>query len=246
MLVWRLKSYTLTNVPAFCYEAQAPNCYLFSPLGSDTPLFTNPLSNTAASAPDLALPIPIRRRFFEIRDARDSGGAVLSGVPYYYGEGRSLMIPTGPDRNPVTADWIVPADLNDWSYRPSRDQVAVDPQRGRIMVSPGQTRRYGVWVSRIPTDSAPTWAEENTSGSSGNRPAPVVDQVGAGLTFPESETRSPDGRRISRRRLSSRSSTATSTPNRYRSRSPKARRCSFARATVGDRLSTGWIRKLRP
>ena len=182
VFAWRLKSYTLTNVPAFCYEAQAPNCYLFSPLGSDTPLFTNPLSNTAASAPDLALPIPIRRRFFEIRDARDSGGKVMSGVPYYYGEGRSLMIWTGADRNPVTADRIVPADLNDWSYRPSGDQVAVDPQRGRVMFPPGQTRRYGVWVSYSYGFSADMGGGEYERQI--RQPAgAVVYQVGAGLTL---------------------------------------------------------------
>ena len=200
VFVWRLKSYTLSNTPAYCYEAQAPNCYLFSPLGCDTRLFTNPLSNTAASAPDLALPIPIRRRFFEIRDARDSGGKVVSGVPYYYGEGRSLMIWTGVNHKPVTVDQIVAADLSDWSYRPSGNQVAVDPQRGRIMFPPGQTRRQNVWVSYSYGFSADMGGGEYARQI--RQPAgAIVYQVGAGLSpSPRSETRWPNGRRTRRRK----------------------------------------------
>ncbi|MBV9991078.1 MAG: hypothetical protein JOZ72_07270 [Alphaproteobacteria bacterium] len=147
LFAWRLKSYTVTGTPAYCYEAQAPNCYEFNPLGSDTPLFNNPLSDTHGAAPDLALPVPIRRRLFEERDVGDPQGKTVSGVPYYYGDTRSLTIRTGAGRDPVPAEQIVAADLGDWSYRPLPDTVAVDPERGRLMFPPGPSRRQQVWVS---------------------------------------------------------------------------------------------------
>lgn len=147
LYVWRLKSYTVTDTPAYCHEAQAPNCFMFNPLGADTPLFGNPASATSGAAPDLALPLPIRRRTFETRDPGDSTGRTVSGVPYYYGQDRSLVIKTGAQRTPVPAEQIVPADLSDWSYRPLSGQVAVDPERGRIMFPPGAMRRQTVWVS---------------------------------------------------------------------------------------------------
>jgi hypothetical protein len=146
LFAWRLKSYTITGTPAYCYEAQAPNCYEFNPLGSDTPLFANPLSETKGAAPDLALPIRIGRRLFEERDIDSPEGKLVSGIPYYYGDGRSLMIWTGADREPIAAKRVVATDLADWSYRPLPHQVAVDPERGRIMFPPG-SRRQQVWVS---------------------------------------------------------------------------------------------------
>ena len=36
LFVWRLKTYTVTLTPAYCYEEQSPNCFLFSALGNDT------------------------------------------------------------------------------------------------------------------------------------------------------------------------------------------------------------------
>lgn len=147
VFVWRLKSYALAMTQAFYYDAQAPNAYLFNPLGHDTPLFTNPLSNIAASAPDLALPLPIRRRPMETRDAGTPDGQTTSGIPYYYGTGRSLMIWTGPNRDPVKPEDIVVSDLSAWSYRPMPGKVAVDPQLGRIVFAHDITRRQNVWVS---------------------------------------------------------------------------------------------------
>src|ERR1051325_5063431 len=86
--VWRLKPYTVTDAPAYCYEAEAPNCYLFNPLGHDTPLYVNPGAAGPTDPPDLKVPEPIRRRAFE---SRDLGTAKqVSGVPFYFGSGRSL------------------------------------------------------------------------------------------------------------------------------------------------------------
>jgi hypothetical protein len=143
VFAWRLKSYTVTLTPALCYEEQSPNCFLFSVLGNDTPLYVTSAATPPPAPPDLTLPVPIRRRRFEIRNR----GKIGSGVPFYYGADKSLMIFTGTPPRPVAAEQIVAADLSDWSYRPRDDQVAVDPELGRFMFAPGQSRKQAVWVS---------------------------------------------------------------------------------------------------
>jgi hypothetical protein len=146
VFLWRLKSYTVTSTPAYCYEEEGPNCFLFSALGNDTQLFTRPVSAGGKSPGKLNLPIPISRSSFEKFEADESGGATR-GVPFFYGEQKSLAIWTGSPAELVPAEQIVPADLSDWSYRPLPGQVAVDPQLGRIAFPPTQTRKGGVLVS---------------------------------------------------------------------------------------------------
>jgi len=147
VFVWRLRSYTVTRTAAYCYEEESPNCYLFSPLGNDCVLYNNPAEAEASVAPDLKFPMPIRRRRFEAREISEATGQTVSGVPFYYGDGKSLMIWTGTPPQPVPAQQIVPANLSDWTYRPTADQVAVDPQLGRLMFPPGHSRKQAVWVS---------------------------------------------------------------------------------------------------
>jgi hypothetical protein len=143
VFVWRLRAYTVTDTPAYNYEEEAPNCYLFNPLGSNAQLFVNP----RAAGADPALPMRITRRAFETRETSESSGITVSGVPYYFGPGKSLVISTGTPRVPVPPENVIPADLSDWSYRPLPGQVAVDPALGRIAFAPGQARRLAVWVS---------------------------------------------------------------------------------------------------
>lgn len=143
VFVWRLRAYTVTAAPAYWYEEESPNCFLFSALGNDVQLFVNPEADGA----DPALPLPIRRRALEKREVSEASGAVVAGVPFYYGPGKSLMIWTGSPLVAVDPSRIVPADLSDWTYLPTGDQVALDPELGRIVFAPGQTRRQTVWVS---------------------------------------------------------------------------------------------------
>ena len=183
VFVWRLKSYTVTNTPAYCYEGQAPNCYLFSPLGNDTALFVNPQPNTAASAPDLALPTPIRRRVFEIAMRATPEARLVSGVPFYYGEGQEPDDLDRLDRQTGAGD----------AHRPGRSErlelSAAQATRspsirscGRIMFPPGQTRRQAVWVSYSYGFSADIGGGEYARPI--RQPAgATVYQVGAGLTF---------------------------------------------------------------
>src|ERR1043166_6448520 len=141
--VWRLKSYKLTRVPAYCYEAEAPNCYLFNPLGHDTQLYVNPAAAVAGDPPDLRVPAPIRRRAFESRDL--GTGKPLSGVPFYFGTDRSLMVWIGGA--PLDPQRIVPAGLSGRQNLPTRDRGRTDVERGRLMFPRGYARRESVEVS---------------------------------------------------------------------------------------------------
>jgi hypothetical protein len=145
VFVWRLKIYSVTNTLAYHLEEESHNCYLFSALGNDTQLFTDPRPTAAHPPGELDLPTSIRRRPFE----ESQNNKTYS----YYGDGKSLQIRFGSGRQPVSREQIVAADLTDWTYRPPPDKVAVDPVLSRIVfpahspVFPAHALRQGVWVS---------------------------------------------------------------------------------------------------
>ena len=140
LFVWRLRALTVTSAPAYCYEEEGPNCFLFSTLGADTQLFANPEASGATSN----LPVPIARRAM-LDDAPTVPGAPAE-VPFY-GPGQSIQIAIGSPDALVDPGRIVPADLSGWVYRPTGDQVALDPVLGRVMLAPNQSRRQAVFVS---------------------------------------------------------------------------------------------------
>lgn len=146
VFVWRLKTYSITEAPASCDEGEGPNCFEFSVLGNDTQLYNKALTTSAYPPGMLNLPTPITRRGLE-RLENPRSGKVSSGIPQYYGDGKSFAIWTGTPRKLVDPESLVVADLTDWTYRPLPGQVAVDPKLGRIAFPPTQTRRQGVWVS---------------------------------------------------------------------------------------------------
>lgn len=143
VFIWRLKPYSVTKTPAYCVEEVGPNCYTFSVLGNDTPLYTRPRPETDPThiADELNLPIPIRRKAFEIHKNE------------YYGEYQSLQIWEGvpqqssTSRQLIPLERIIPADLSDWQYRPPQGKVAIDPVLGRIVFPLRQLPKTGVWVS---------------------------------------------------------------------------------------------------
>lgn len=142
LFVWRLKSYSVTQAPATCLEEVGPNCFTFSVLGNDAPLFVKPQPERDPYhiANEGNLPIPIRRNVLEER------------LESYYGKDKSFYIWKGVkrgntiERQGVLVQHIVVADLTNWVYRPRRNTVAVDPVLGRIAFPPGQLPT-GVWVS---------------------------------------------------------------------------------------------------
>jgi hypothetical protein len=148
LYVWRLRSYSVTRTRAHRVEEVGPHDFTFSVLGNDTPLYVRPRPHAQPppTAGELDLPIPIRRRAFELH--QDD----------YYGEGKSLRIWVGelaaPGSKKVVlqplprpGETIVAADLTGWQYQPRKGQVAVDPELGRIAFPPRHLPQYGVWVS---------------------------------------------------------------------------------------------------
>lgn len=146
LFVWRLKTYSVTGAPAYCLEEESPHCFLFNSLGADMALYNNPQGEGVHPPGKLNLPTPITRRDLNAHKKK-AAGKPGEGVTRYYGKNKSFEIFTGPDRQPVPPEQIVAADLTDWTYRPMPDQVAVDPELGRIVFPPGQPRRQSVWVS---------------------------------------------------------------------------------------------------
>jgi hypothetical protein len=147
----RLRSYPVTRTAAYCVEEQGPQCFSFSALGNDAPLFQRPIAEPEPThiAREENLPLPLRRwRFAERGPLADYAGV----APGLYGEGRSVEIwaPDWPARGqglPVPRELLLPADLAGWTGQVPRGRVAVDPERGRIMFPPSQRPRRGVWVS---------------------------------------------------------------------------------------------------
>ena len=141
LFVWRLKAYPITRAPAYCLEEVGANCFTFSVLGNDTPLFTRSEPEPSAEhiAGPLEVPDPLRRR------------AVERDLAAYVGPGRSFAIRAEgwadhPADEPIPAEALIVADLSGWKYRPPRGRVAVDPILGRIVFPPRQLPRKGVWV----------------------------------------------------------------------------------------------------
>ncbi|MGW7442882.1 hypothetical protein [Kitasatospora sp. NPDC054795] len=135
LYVWRLKPYPVTRAPAYCID-RARNLFTFSVLGNDAQLITKPEpepSTTHLAAID-NVPAPIRRRQLAERLAD------------YYGPGKSFAIWRDGAQEPVPPAEITVADLSDWTYRPKRGQVAIDPLLGRIAFGARSAPRRGVWV----------------------------------------------------------------------------------------------------
>lgn len=150
LFVWRLKTYPISQAPAYCLEEVDTRCFTFSVLSNDTPLYTKWTAEADPTdiAGEMNLPIPISRRAFEVQRSGRSGQANSA----YYGVDKSLAIwAPGWHENdaetPVPAENIVPADLTDWHYRPSRGSIALDPELGRFAFHPDDEPDEGVWVS---------------------------------------------------------------------------------------------------
>jgi hypothetical protein len=147
VFVWRLKPYPVTKSPAYCLERPNSNCFTFSILGNDMPLYLRPEPETDPThiADEFNLPVPIRRSLFAKEKDR------------IYGEGKNFQIWVGrqqgrgkeativPEAVPI--DNIISADLSGWHYTPPRGKVAVDPALGRIAFADRNYPKHGVSVS---------------------------------------------------------------------------------------------------
>jgi hypothetical protein len=183
LFVWRLQVYSVTFTPAYLYEEESPNSYLFSALGTDTQLYTNP-APAAPGAPTSVrnFPTPIRRRNLEPVETVRAFPPAAGDLSLYYGHGKSFEIWAGVPLAPVALNQIVAADLSDWSYRPLAGQVAVDPQLGRIALPQSMPRKQGVWVSYYYAFSASIGGGEYNRSIS-QPPGAVMYTVGRGEIF---------------------------------------------------------------
>ena len=163
VFLWRLKAFSITHAPALCVEDVGPNCYTFSVLGNDTPLFNRPRKHTSGCRQMDMFDVPhaIGSRGFEA--ARQPGDRYASASTDYYAIGTdedgqrvaqsaAIWAPGWPDRQaddtlPIPATRLIAANLEDWVYQPPRDHVAVDPVLGRIAFPPRQSPRGLVTVS---------------------------------------------------------------------------------------------------
>jgi hypothetical protein len=120
IFLWRLGAYSLTDSPAFQVDT---NRFLFHPLGYDTQLFTDPVTEDEVThlAEPINVPDPISRRVLD------------AYLPQYYGDDRSVFL----KGMPLTK--IVVCDLTGWIHTPPAGKVAIDPVLGRIAFADAQT-----------------------------------------------------------------------------------------------------------
>lgn len=157
LFVWRQQAFPVTRAPARCCEEVGPNCFTFSLLGNDIPLFARP----EPGRPDRPrMPERISRR--GLAAPRRRGERIAHPSPAYYGldevDGETMVRSLAvwardwPKRGagnsgPIPPDKIVVADLEDWTYLPPLDHVAIDPERGRIAFPPRQPPKRQIRVS---------------------------------------------------------------------------------------------------
>lgn len=138
VVLWafRLRAFSVSRTPAYCRDKVGRNCYTFSVLGNNSPLFVEPAAEPSLDtlAGELNVPARIRRRALHARRGD------------YYGQGRSLRIFRDTPDDEVPAERLVVADLSAWTQPTQPGQVAVDPQLGRIVFRDDETPRRGVWV----------------------------------------------------------------------------------------------------
>jgi len=137
IFLWSLNSYSLTMAPA-APVAGAPQCFRFSQLGRDTPLFNQPVTQGAdITAPAAPLNVPDRlRRHVLCRDIEE----IAAGAPaVYYAIGKSLALYVdGSFKNKIQVCDLSGAD-GSWANLPptgSPYDAAIDPHLGRIALPP--------------------------------------------------------------------------------------------------------------
>lgn len=150
IFLWSLNSYSLTEVP-LTPVAGNPQCFRFSTLGIDAPLFTNPIAlppETTTLAAPANVPDYLHRHVLchDIRQIiRAENNSQDPPAPIYYGTGLSLSL----ERNgtPLDAAVIQVSDLsgNDgaWINMPTDASViAVDPKLGRIALASATSETF--------------------------------------------------------------------------------------------------------
>lgn len=124
--LWRWKSRPVVNAPAFPI---GEGCYMFSPLGQNIPLFSQPSARASFSGltTRMDVPQPIGRREF-------ATSLRSSDSPGFYGPTASVLLVADGMAIPSSQIWC--ANLSDrnggnWCTVPA-GRIAIDPELGRI------------------------------------------------------------------------------------------------------------------
>ncbi|HEY0172795.1 MAG TPA: hypothetical protein VGB98_17375 [Pyrinomonadaceae bacterium] len=144
IFLWRLHAYSLKCAHAVPVNAADTTRYLFNPLGSNTPLFIRPVTETEVThlAEPVNTPLRITRR------------VLRRNLMELYGNGRSLLVMTeqpdgqgGTMAQPVPVSEVEVCDLSDvrdgsgqivWAHTPTT-HVSIDPVLGRVAFPSSQT-----------------------------------------------------------------------------------------------------------
>jgi len=142
VFAWRIKSYPVTDTPAYCVEEAGPHCFTFSVLGQDSPLYVKarPKADLTKGPEELNLPVRIRRLAFDQRPGDYCGLDLSFSI---WTEGWAGF----PSDQAVPVSMLLPADLSDWSYVPPLKYIAVDPVLGRLAFPPSQLPKKALRVS---------------------------------------------------------------------------------------------------
>lgn len=142
LFVWRLRSFSVTRMQAYCIDRSEKACYTFSVLGNDCRLFNQPTPvRTSHRSEEADLPAPLTRAALA-----DAHGRVAER---HYGDGRSLAIWRREDGGThlIPRQELVVADLSDWRVHARNGTVAIDPELGRIAFALGEAPEGGLLVS---------------------------------------------------------------------------------------------------
>lgn len=129
--LWRSKSRPVISAPAYVVGGGR---YMFSPLGQDIPLFSQPPLRSSFSrlTTRIDMPEPIDR--YEFGKSLKASKNPASNVPVFYGASASMLLTA--DGVSIDASQIVCANLSDrpggsWCKVPA-GKIAIDPELGRI------------------------------------------------------------------------------------------------------------------
>jgi hypothetical protein len=118
LFFWRLQTFPVVDSTAFDHK---DGMFSFDPLGNDTVLHNNPVTEQSIShvSDDKNLPGPIMR--ISLNDDIDG----------YYGDDLSIQIEV--DGVNVESERIIVSDLTDWENRPRKGMICLDPELGRLL-----------------------------------------------------------------------------------------------------------------
>ncbi len=139
IFLWSLNAYSLTLAPATPVSGN-PQCFRFSSLGIDMPLFNNPIAlppDTTTLAQPANVPDRLRRRVLckDIWDITKKNAA-----PVYYAPDLSLALYVNGSLQDPSKIGVCDLSGKDgsWINMPkSGGLIAIDPQLGRIALPPG-------------------------------------------------------------------------------------------------------------